>query len=86
MRSQFSPATPSGYVRSDDSLGGPWSEAGVFGDTFVIGTSGAKSKELLAAYDLDSGRQLWKTDAVEFRSFYPLPAAGADRILAYRTG
>jgi hypothetical protein len=85
VRSQFSPATPSEYVRTDDSLGGPWSEAGVFGDTFVIGATSEKSKELLAAYDLDSGKQLWKTDAVEFRSFYPLPAAGGDRILAYKT-
>lgn len=85
VRSQFSPATPSEYVRTDDSLGGPWSEAGVFGDTFVIGVAGEKSKELLAAYDLDSGKQVWKTDAVEFRSFYPLPAAGGDRILAYKT-
>ncbi|MGW0424069.1 outer membrane protein assembly factor BamB family protein [Streptomyces sp. NPDC003015] len=85
VRSRFSPATPSEYVMTHDSLGGPWSEAGVFGDTFVIGVSGEKSKELLAAYDLDSGKQLWKTDAVEFRSFYPLPAAGGDRILAYKT-
>ncbi|WP_433919604.1 PQQ-like beta-propeller repeat protein [Streptomyces canus] len=85
VRSQFSPAVPSEYVRTDDSLGGPWSEAGTFGDTFVIDVTGEKSKELLAAYDLDSGKQLWKTDAVEFRSFYPLPAAGGDRILAYKT-
>ncbi|WP_329248808.1 PQQ-binding-like beta-propeller repeat protein [Streptomyces canus] len=85
VRSQFSPAVPSEYVRTDDSLGGPWSEAGAFGDTFVIDVTGEKSKELLAAYDLDSGKQLWKTDAVEFRSFYPLPAAGGDRILAYKT-
>ncbi|MFG2462547.1 PQQ-binding-like beta-propeller repeat protein [Streptomyces sp. NPDC048523] len=84
VRSRFSPATPSEYVMTHDSLGGPWSEAGVFGDTFVIGVSGEKSKELLAAYDLDSGKELWKTDAVEFRSFYPLPAGG-DRILAYKT-
>ncbi|MEU0028152.1 PQQ-binding-like beta-propeller repeat protein [Streptomyces sp. NPDC006335] len=84
VRSQFSPATPAEYVRTDDSRGGPWSEAGVFGDTFVIGATGEKSKELLAAYDLDSGKQLWKTEAVEFRAFYPLPAAGSDRILAYR--
>lgn len=85
VRSQFSPATPSEYVMTRDSLGGPWSEAGAFGDTFVIDVTGEKSKELLAAYDLDSGKQLWKTDAVEFRSFYPLPAAGGDRILAYKT-
>ncbi|KUN00328.1 hypothetical protein AQI96_42925 [Streptomyces canus] len=85
VRSQFSPAVPSEYVRTDDSLGGPWSEAGAFGDTFVIDVTGEKNKELLAAYDLDSGKQLWKTDAVEFRSFYPLPAAGDDRILAYKT-
>ncbi|KQV95483.1 hypothetical protein ASD08_13670 [Streptomyces sp. Root369] len=85
VRSQFSPATPSEYVMTRDSLGGPWSEAGAFGDTFVIDVTGEKSKELLAAYDLDSGKQLWKTDAVEFRSFYPLPAADGDRILAYKT-
>jgi hypothetical protein len=85
VRSQFSPAVPSEYVRTDDSLGGPWSEAGTFGDTFVIDVTGEKSKELLAAYDLDSGKQLWKTDAVEFRSFHPLPASGGDRILAYKT-
>ncbi|MDH6516089.1 outer membrane protein assembly factor BamB [Streptomyces sp. SAI-135] len=85
VRSQFSPATPSEYVMTSDSRGGPWSEAGTFGNTFVISTSGKKSEHLLAAYDLDSGKQLWKTDAVEFRSFYPLPAAGGDRILAYKS-
>ncbi|MFF4056665.1 PQQ-binding-like beta-propeller repeat protein [Streptomyces sp. NPDC001668] len=84
VRSQFSPATPARYVMTHDSLGGPWSEAGAFGDTFVIGVTGDKDKDLLAAYDLDSGKLLWKTEAVEFRAFYPLPAAGGDRILAYR--
>lgn len=86
VRSQFSPATPSEYVMTSDSRGGPWSEAGTFGNTFVISTSGRKSQNLLAAYDLDSGKQLWKTDSAEFRSFYPLPAAGGDRVLAYKSG
>ncbi|WP_309054223.1 hypothetical protein, partial [Streptomyces sp.] len=27
----------------------------------------------------------WKTEAVEYREFYPLPAAGDGRILAYMT-
>ncbi|MEU6353443.1 PQQ-binding-like beta-propeller repeat protein [Streptomyces sp. NPDC047072] len=85
VRSQFSPAKPAEYVTTGDSEGGPWSEAGVFGDTFVIGVSEAKEKGLLVAYDLDSGKQLWKTEPVEWRHFYPLPAAGGDRILAYMT-
>jgi outer membrane protein assembly factor BamB len=84
VRSQFSPATPAQNVMTHDSLGGPWSEAGAFDDTFVIGVTGDKNEDLLAAYDLDSGKELWKTEAVEFRAFYPLPAAGSDRILAYR--
>ncbi|MGX1367020.1 hypothetical protein RKD19_002379 [Streptomyces canus] len=86
VRSEFSPATPSEYVMTNDSQGGPWSEAGAFGNTFVISTNGKKDQNQLSAYDLDSGKQLWKTDAVEFRTFYPLPAAGDDRILAYKSG
>lgn len=85
VRSQFSPAQPARYVKTRDSLGGPWSEGGAFGNTFVLGVTEDREKGLLVAYDLDSGRQLWKTNPVEYRAFYPLPAAGSDRILAYMT-
>ncbi|GGZ39274.1 outer membrane protein assembly factor BamB family protein [Streptomyces poonensis] len=85
VRSEFDPGKPADYVRTDDSEGGPWSEAGVFGNTFVINASGKSEGSLMAAYDLDSGKQLWKTEAVEYRDFYPLPAAGGDRILAFMT-
>ncbi|MFK0120537.1 PQQ-binding-like beta-propeller repeat protein [Streptomyces sp. NPDC090994] len=85
VRSEFSPRTPAEYVMTDDSAGAPWSEAAVVGDTFVIGASERTEKRLMAAYDLDSGKQLWKTEAVEYRELYPLPAAGDGRILAYMT-
>jgi outer membrane protein assembly factor BamB len=85
VRSEFSPGKPARYVMTDDSEGASWSEVGVFGDTFVISVSDAQEKSLLVAYDLDSGKQLWKTDAVAYREFHPLPAAGDDRILAYMT-
>ncbi|MFG2552350.1 PQQ-binding-like beta-propeller repeat protein [Streptomyces sp. NPDC048581] len=85
VRSEFSPAKPAEYLHTSGSDGGRWPEAGVFGDTFVMGVSEEKSKGLMVAYDLDSGKQLWKTEAVEFKEYYPLPAAGSDRILAYVT-
>ncbi|WP_437084259.1 outer membrane protein assembly factor BamB family protein [Streptomyces sp. enrichment culture] len=83
VRSEFSPGKPARFVMTDDSQGASWSEAGVFGDTFVIGVHDEEERSLMVAYDLDSGKQLWKTDAVAYRDFYPLPAAGEDRILAY---
>ncbi|WP_175647613.1 outer membrane protein assembly factor BamB family protein [Streptomyces cyaneochromogenes] len=85
VRSEFSPAKPAEYLQTHGSDGGRWPEAGVFGDTFVMGVSEGNSKGLMVAYDLDSGKQLWKTESVQFKEYYPLPAAGSDRILAYVT-
>ncbi|WP_158751497.1 outer membrane protein assembly factor BamB family protein [Streptomyces bicolor] len=85
VRSEFSPAKPAEYLHTAGSDGGRWPEAGVFGDTFVMGVTDEKSKGLIAAYDLDSGKQLWKTEPTEFKKYYPLPTAGSDRILAYVT-
>ncbi|WP_437015667.1 outer membrane protein assembly factor BamB family protein [Streptomyces sp. enrichment culture] len=86
VRSEFSPAMPAKYVQTQDAEGSPWSEAGAFGDTFVMGASEGNDGDVMVAYDLDSGKQLWKIEPVEFRRYYPLPAAGGDRILAYVTG
>ncbi len=85
VRSEFSPAQPARYVQTQDAEGSPWSEAGAFGDTFVISVTDEKNRALLVAYDLDSGKQLWKTEPEEFKSYHPLPAAGSDRILVYMT-
>lgn len=83
--SEFSPAKPAEFLHTSGSDGGRWPEAGVFGDTFVMGVSEEKSKGLMVAYDLGSGKQLWKTESAEFKEYYPLPTAGGDRILAYVT-
>lgn len=44
---------------------------------------GSNKGQLLAAYDLDSGKLLWKTKADKSRDYYPLPGAVGDKILAY---
>lgn len=83
VRSRFSPAKPAEHVMTDYWQGGPWPEAAVFGDTFVLGASEGNQGGVVVAYDLDSGKQLWKTEPAEYREYFPLPAAGGDRILAY---
>ncbi|MCM2579855.1 outer membrane protein assembly factor BamB family protein [Streptomyces meridianus] len=83
VRSEFSPPFPARYVQTQDPDGQPWITAGAFGDVFTIGVTEDKDMGLLAAYDLDSGKQLWKTKLLKFGRFVPLPAAGGDRVRAF---
>lgn len=83
VRSEFSPAYPAKYVHTQDADGEPWITAGAFGDVFTIGVTEDKDMGLLAAYDLNTGKQLWKTKPLKFGQFVPLPKAGGDRVRAF---
>lgn len=84
LRSRFSPGTPARYVQTHEPEGSTWMQAGSFGNTFVISAAEADNNgNLLAAYDLDSGKLLWKTKADDNKDYYPLPGANGNKIIAY---
>ncbi|MFG2136439.1 PQQ-binding-like beta-propeller repeat protein [Streptomyces sp. NPDC048650] len=80
LRSTFSPKEPAKYVQSHDPEGAPWTQAGAFGNTFVIAVSEGNPGNLLVAYDLDSGKLLWKTKVAQYTDYFPLPGANGDKL------
>ncbi len=76
------------YVHFGDG-GDPTHEAAGFGNIFVMEVSPRNNpkgeQNVLIAYDLDSGKELWKTDPVDTIHYIPLTDTGSERPLVYVT-
>ncbi|MFJ9414015.1 PQQ-binding-like beta-propeller repeat protein [Streptomyces sp. NPDC101227] len=83
IRSRFAPRTPAKYVQTWGPEGTPWMEAAAFGKTFVMSVSEAQEANLLVAYDLDSGKLLWKTKPDKSKDFHPLVDTDGGKVLVY---
>ncbi|MET9290656.1 PQQ-binding-like beta-propeller repeat protein [Streptomyces sp. NPDC003077] len=84
VRSTLAGGPPAKYVRSHEESG-PWPEAVTVGSTFLLSALDGDDKGIIAAYDLDSGKLLWKTKPGPKQKFFPLPAAPGGPLQAYLT-
>ncbi|MCT9079482.1 outer membrane protein assembly factor BamB family protein [Streptomyces fulvoviolaceus] len=69
--------------------GSPMRQVAGFGDILLMGTSERAATDgeskTLVAYDLDSGKELWKAPASGTIEYIPLRGTGSERLLAYVT-
>ncbi|MGW0733548.1 outer membrane protein assembly factor BamB family protein [Streptomyces sp. NPDC002851] len=85
--------SPDSYASSLDDQGSPWRRMTRVGDIFVIAgghpgdgpDSPGGGRQSMAAYDLNTGEQLWKSDPEQVIDFYPVGAGDAGKLLAYKT-
>jgi outer membrane protein assembly factor BamB len=75
------------YVLPEDD-GSPLRQAAGFGNIFLMGTSetgeGGEDNTMVA-YDLDTGKELWKAPASGPIRYIPLRETGSERLLVYVT-
>ncbi|WP_329123731.1 outer membrane protein assembly factor BamB family protein [Streptomyces sp. NBC_01465] len=69
---------------TERASGSVWPDTAVFANVFVMGVAGKDHESgFVTAYDLDSGRQVWRTPAQAHTQYIPLMGTGANRILVY---
>ncbi|MDF3140186.1 MULTISPECIES: PQQ-binding-like beta-propeller repeat protein [unclassified Streptomyces] len=80
---------PEKYIRGAEDNGSPMRQAAGFGNIFLMGgydpDGGAGSPRSMVAYDLDSGKELWRSKASPKMEYIPLRETGGKRLLAYVT-
>ncbi|MDQ0846304.1 PQQ-binding-like beta-propeller repeat protein [Streptomyces sp. V1I6] len=87
LRSKLPKITEKYYALADDN-GSPMRQAAGFGNIFLLGTSernGEGEARTLVAYDLDTGKELWKAPASDPIQYMPLRETGGERLLVYVT-
>ncbi|MFF3317532.1 PQQ-binding-like beta-propeller repeat protein [Streptomyces sp. NPDC003035] len=87
LRSELPKITEKYYALTDDN-GMPMRQAAGFGNIFLLGTSergGEGESRTLVAYDLDTGKELWKAPAADAIQYMPLRETGGERLLVYVT-
>ncbi|MFE0257208.1 PQQ-binding-like beta-propeller repeat protein [Streptomyces sp. NPDC059010] len=80
---------PEKYLLGLEDDGSPMRQAAGFGNIFLMGgddpEGGAGSPRSMVAYDLDSGKELWRSKASPKMEYIPLRETGGERLLVYVT-
>ncbi|MET9970407.1 PQQ-binding-like beta-propeller repeat protein [Streptomyces sp. NPDC006356] len=80
---------PEKYLVGVDNDGSPMRQAAGFGNIFLMGgydpEGGPGSPRSMVAYDLDTGKELWRSQASTKMDYYPLRETGGERLLVYVT-